>query len=66
MIKVVTEEMDGSDRVSFDLKRLRASLGLSNGNSSTRAKERALRSAEGSVLEKCLTSVDIVGDGRLT
>ena len=28
MIEVVTEEIDGSDRVSCDLKRLRASLGL--------------------------------------
>jgi hypothetical protein len=47
MIEVMTEEMDRSDRVSFDVKRLRARLGLGNGNSSTRAKGRALRNAEG-------------------
>ena len=65
MIEVVTEEMDGSERVSFDLKRLRASLGL---GMATLQRERkgALRRAEGSVLEKCLTGVDIVRDGRLT
>jgi len=55
MIEVATEEMHGSDRISWPETDYERALGW-YGTASTRTKWRALRSARVSTLKKCLTS----------